>query len=40
MSKSRGNLVNPDDVVSEYGADALHLYEMLMGPLEQVKPWR
>jgi len=40
MSKSRGNVVNPDDVVREYGADALRLYEMFMGPLEQVKPWR
>jgi len=39
MSKSRGNVVNPDDVVDEYGADALRLYEMFMGPLEQVKPW-
>jgi leucyl-tRNA synthetase len=39
MSKSRGNVVNPDDVVKEYGADALRLYEMFMGPLEQVKPW-
>ncbi|MEQ1749939.1 MAG: leucine--tRNA ligase [Prosthecobacter sp.] len=39
MSKSRGNVVNPDDVVLEYGADALRLYEMFMGPLEQVKPW-
>lgn len=39
MSKSRGNVVNPDDVVSEYGADSLRLYEMFMGPLEQVKPW-
>lgn len=39
MSKSRGNVVNPDDVVSQYGADALRLYEMFMGPLEQVKPW-
>ena len=39
MSKSRGNVVNPDDVVREYGADALRLYEMFMGPLEQVKPW-
>ena len=39
MSKSRGNVVNPDDVVEEYGADALRLYEMFMGPLEQVKPW-
>jgi leucyl-tRNA synthetase len=39
MSKSRGNVINPDDVVNEYGADALRLYEMFMGPLEQVKPW-
>ena len=39
MSKSRGNVVNPDDVIAEYGADALRLYEMFMGPLEQVKPW-
>ncbi len=39
MSKSRGNVVNPDDVVRDYGADALRLYEMFMGPLEQVKPW-
>lgn len=39
MSKSRGNVVNPDDVVEQYGADALRLYEMFMGPLEQVKPW-
>ena len=39
MSKSRGNVVNPDQVVSEYGADALRLYEMFMGPLEAVKPW-
>jgi leucyl-tRNA synthetase len=40
MSKSRGNVVNPDDVVREHGADALRLYEMFMGPLEQVKPWQ
>ena len=40
MSKSLGNVVNPDDVVSEYGADSLRLYEMFMGPLEQVKPWQ
>jgi len=40
MSKSIGNVVNPDDVVNEYGADALRLYEMFMGPLEQVKPWQ
>ncbi len=39
MSKSRGNVVNPDHVVSEYGADALRLYEMFMGPLEATKPW-
>lgn len=39
MSKSRGNVVNPDDVIVEYGADALRLYEMFMGPLEQSKPW-
>ena len=39
MSKSRRNVVNPDDVVNEYGADSLRLYEMFMGPLEQVKPW-
>jgi leucyl-tRNA synthetase len=39
MSKSRGNVINPDDVVRDYGADALRLYEMFMGPLEQVKPW-
>ena len=39
MSKSRGNVVNPDSVVQQYGADSLRLYEMFMGPLEQVKPW-
>ncbi len=39
MSKSRGNVVNPDDVVEKYGADSLRLYEMFMGPLEAVKPW-
>ena len=39
MSKSRGNVVNPDEVISEYGADSFRLYEMFMGPLEQVKPW-
>jgi leucyl-tRNA synthetase len=39
MSKSRGNVVNPDDVLQEYGADAFRLYEMFMGPLEMVKPW-
>jgi leucyl-tRNA synthetase len=40
MSKSRGNVVNPDDVVRMHGADALRLYEMFMGPLEAVKPWQ
>ena len=40
MSKSRGNVVNPDTVVHEYGADALRLYEMFMGPLTEVKPWQ
>jgi len=39
MSKSRGNVINPDDVVKDYGADALRLYEMFMGPLEATKPW-
>lgn len=39
MSKSRGNVINPDDLVKEYGADTLRCYEMFMGPLEQVKPW-
>jgi leucyl-tRNA synthetase len=39
MSKARGNVVNPDKVVEEYGADSLRLYEMFMGPLEAVKPW-
>jgi leucyl-tRNA synthetase len=39
MSKSRGNVVNPDRVIEEYGADALRCYEMFMGPLEQMKPW-
>ncbi len=39
MSKSRGNVINPDDVVRGYGADALRPYEMFMGPLEQEKPW-
>lgn len=39
MSKSRGNVVNPDEVVKEYGADAVRLFEMFMGPLEEMKPW-
>ncbi len=40
MSKSRGNVINPDDVVDGSGADSLRLYEMFMGPLEAVKPWQ
>ena len=40
MSKSRGNVINPDEVVKDYGADSLRLYEMFMGPLEQTKPWQ
>ncbi|MBO6525190.1 MAG: leucine--tRNA ligase [Balneolaceae bacterium] len=39
MSKSRGNVINPDHVIEQFGADSLRLYEMFMGPLEQVKPW-
>lgn len=39
MSKARGNVINPDEIIAEYGADTLRLYEMFMGPLEQVKPW-
>ncbi|MCB9060000.1 MAG: leucine--tRNA ligase [Halobacteriovoraceae bacterium] len=39
MSKSRGNVINPDSVVDQYGADTLRLYEMFMGPLEKTKPW-
>ena len=39
MSKSRGNVINPDDVVNQFGADTLRLYEMFMGPLESSKPW-
>ena len=39
MSKSRGNVVNPDKVIVDYGADSMRLYEMFMGPLESVKPW-
>ena len=39
MSKSRNNVINPDDVVGDYGADSLRLYEMFMGPLEATKPW-
>jgi len=40
MSKSRDNVVNPDDIVRDYGADCFRLYEMYMGPLEQQKPWK
>jgi leucyl-tRNA synthetase len=39
MSKSRGNVITPDHIVADYGADSLRLYEMFMGPLEAVKPW-
>lgn len=39
MSKSRGNVVNPDDIIEESGADTLRVYEMFMGPLEAMKPW-
>jgi leucyl-tRNA synthetase len=39
MSKSKFNVVNPDDIISKYGADTLRLYEMFLGPLEQSKPW-
>jgi len=40
MSKSKYNVVNPDDIVAEYGADALRMFEMFLGPLEQTKPWK
>jgi leucyl-tRNA synthetase len=40
MSKSRGNVVNPDDIIESHGADSMRLYEMFMGPLEAVKPWQ
>jgi leucyl-tRNA synthetase len=40
MSKARGNVVNPDDIVRAHGADVLRLYEMFMGPLDAVKPWQ
>jgi leucyl-tRNA synthetase len=40
MSKSKYNVVNPDDVIDQYGADSLRLYELFMGPLEQTKPWQ
>ncbi|WP_268624544.1 leucine--tRNA ligase [Paenibacillus alvei] len=39
MSKSRGNVINPDDIVNEFGGDTLRIYEMFMGPLEATKPW-
>jgi leucyl-tRNA synthetase len=39
MSKSKGNVINPDDVIAEYGADTFRMYEMFMGPLEDAKPW-
>ncbi len=39
MSKSRGNVINPDEIIGNYGADTLRLYEMFMGPLEAIKPW-
>ena len=39
MSKARGNVVNPDEMVNEYGADSLRLYEMFLGPLQDTKPW-
>ena len=39
MSKSKGNVINPDDMVKQYGADSLRLYEMFMGPIDAVKPW-
>ncbi len=39
MSKSRGNVVNPDEIVAEYGADSFRLFEMFLGPLEEMKPW-
>jgi len=39
MSKSRGNVINPDDVIRDFGADSLRLFEMFMGPFDQVKPW-
>ena len=39
MSKSKGNVINPDDMVKQYGADSLRIYEMFMGPIESAKPW-
>ena len=40
MSKSRGNVVNPDDVIEEWGADSLRMFEMFLGPIDQPKPWQ
>ena len=39
MSKRRGNVVNPDDIIAEYGADVLRTYEMFMGPFDQASAW-
>ena len=39
MSKSAGNVINPDEIIDAYGADALRVYEMFMGPLDKDKPW-
>jgi leucyl-tRNA synthetase len=39
MSKSKGNVINPDELISQYGADTLRMYEMFLGPLDQPKPW-
>ena len=39
MSKSKGNVVNPDDMVEQYGTDSLRVYEMFMGPIDAAKPW-
>ena len=39
MSKSKGNVINPDDMVKQYGADSLRMYEMFMGPIDSAKPW-
>jgi leucyl-tRNA synthetase len=39
MSKSKGNVINPDDIIRDYGADTMRVYEMFMGPLETAKPW-
>ena len=39
MSKSRGNVINPDETVETYGSDSMRIYEMFMGPLDKAKPW-